>query len=74
MKRKTKVDAYIFSGNASANIVIEIDAIEEGDLKKEAVFLHQLLYDNLPGETYRGVFSRMKSEIEKAERVRECHI
>ena len=60
MKRKTKVDTYIFSGNASANIVIEIDAIEEGDLKKEAIFLHQLLYDNLPSETYRELIGRMK--------------
>lgn len=59
MKRKTKVDTYVFSGNASANIVIEIDAIEEGDLKKEAVFLYQLLYDNLPSETYRELVRRM---------------
>ena len=60
MKLKTKVDTYTFSGNASANIVIEIDAIEEGDLKKEAVFLHQLLYDNLSAETYRELARRIK--------------
>ena len=52
MKRKTKVDVYVFSGNAAGNVTIEIDAIEEGDLKKEAVFMHQLLFDNLPQETY----------------------
>jgi len=64
MKRKTKVDTYVFSGNASANIVIEIDAIEEGDLKKEAVFLHHLLYDNLPAETYDELVRRMEEVSE----------
>ena len=62
MKRKTRVNIYVFSGNASANVTIEIDAIEEGDLKKEAVILHQLLYDNLPGETYEELARRMKEE------------
>jgi len=64
MKRKTKVDTYIFSGNASANVVIEMSAIEEGDLKKEAVFLHQLLYDNLPSETYRELVICMEEASE----------
>jgi len=64
MKRKTKVDTYVFSGNASANIVIEIDAIEDGDFEKEAVFLHQLLYDNLPSETYRELVRHMNEASE----------
>ena len=60
MKRKTKVYVYVFSGNAVSNVIIEIDAIEEGDLKKEAVFLHQLLFDNLPEETYDELVRLMK--------------
>ena len=62
MKRKTKVDVYVFSGNAVGNVIIEIDAIEEGDLKKEAVFLHQLLFDNLPEETYDELVRLMKED------------
>lgn len=64
MKRRTNVDRYVFSGNASGNVVIEIDTIEEGDLKKEAVFLHQILYDNLPGETYKEL-QRLMEEASK---------
>ena len=60
MRRKTKTDVYVFSGNAVGNVIVEIDAIEEGDLKKEAVFLHQLLYDNLPEETYDELVRLMK--------------
>ena len=66
MKKRTNVDIYVFSGNASGNVVIEIDAIEEGDLKKEAVFLHQLLYDNLPGETYEELL-RLMEEASKSD-------
>ena len=64
MKRKTKVDVYVFSGNAVSNVIIEIDAIEDGNLKKEAVFLHQLLFDNLPEETYDEL-ARLMKESEK---------
>ena len=60
MKRKTKTDVYVFSGNAVGNVIVEIDAIEKGDLKKEATFLHQLLYDNLPEETYDELVRLMK--------------
>lgn len=60
MKRKTKVDVYVFSGNVVGNVIMEIDAKEEGDLKKEAVFLHQLLFDNLPEETYDELVRLMK--------------
>ena len=67
MKKRTKVDIYVFSGNASGNVIIEIDAIEEGNLTKEAVFLHQLLYDNLPGETYEELL-RLMEEAGKDER------
>ena len=59
MKQKTNVDIYTFTGNASTNVIIDIDAIEEGDLKKEAIFLHQLLYDNLPRETYEELIRLM---------------
>ena len=62
MRRKSRTGVYVFSGNASANITIDIDSIEEGDFKKEAVFLHQLLYDNLPAETYKELQRRMKGD------------
>ena len=66
MLKKVGSDYYVFSGNASAyNLRIEIDRDEEGDLKKEAVFLHQLLYDNLPGETYEELVKLMKEVKEK---------
>lgn len=56
---------YVFSGNASAhNLRIEVDTYEKGDFKKEAVFLHQLLYDNLPGETYKELLRCMKEVSE----------
>jgi hypothetical protein len=64
MKRKTKVEVYVFSGNATGNVIIEIDAIEDGDLKKEAVFLHHVLFDNLPEETYDELVKRIKEENE----------
>lgn len=60
MKRKTIVDVYVFSGNAAGNVILEIDAIEDGDLKKEAVFLYQVLSDNLPEETYDELARLMK--------------
>ena len=62
MKRRTKTEVYVFSGNAVGNVIIEIDATEEGDLKKEAVFLHQVLFDNLPEETYNELVRRIKEE------------
>jgi len=65
MKIKTRTTVHVFSGNASANsLTIEIDATEEGDLEKEAVFLHQLLYDNLPAKTYEELARRMKEVSE----------
>lgn len=54
------VDVCVFSGNVVGNVIMEIDAIEEGDLKKEAFFLHQLLFDNLPEETYDELVRLMK--------------
>lgn len=64
--RKEIVNKYIFTGNASADVIMEITNSEEaGDnLKGEAVFLHQLLYDNLPGETYEELVRRMKKVSE----------
>ena len=65
MLKRVGREYYVFSGNASAhNLRIEIDRDEEGDLKKEAVFLHQLLYDNLPGETYEELVRLMKEASE----------
>ena len=65
MLKKIGESYYVFSGNASAhNLRIEIDTYEKGNLKKEAVFLHQLLYDNLPGETYEELMRLMK-EVRK---------
>ena len=62
MKRKTGVEVYVFSGNAVGNVTIEIDAMENGDKKKEATFLHQILFDNLPEETYDELARQIRGE------------
>ena len=65
MKRKT-VSKYVFSGDTAtpADVIIEIDSNERGDLNKEAVFLHQVLFDNLPEETYDEL-ARLMKEMSK---------